>query len=235
MEHIVVTLARGFGTGGREIAAKLADRLGVHSYANRILTLASQYSGRDEHDFVEVDERLRDGYLRQQLLSLQKRLAPVAETRQFQSDDRLFEFQARIIQELARTESCVIVGKAADYVLKDFPNVLSVYVEAPRAVCVKRVMEHMNVTESEAHTMIAKTDKYRAEFYKYYTHGNYWTNPVNYDMTLNSGRWSIEHCVDIIFHALQVKFADDFEKAFPDAEKTASPSTEMESQLYSIH
>ena len=198
MEPIVITIARGFGTGGREIAARLADRLGIHSYANRILTLASQYSGRDEHDFVEVDERLRDGYLRQQLMSLQKRLTPLPHTHPFESDDRLFEFQKKIIQELARTESCVIVGKCADYVLQDFDNVLSVYVEARRVFCVERVMKTMNVSESEAHSLIAKTDKYRAEYYKYYTGGNYWTNPVNYDMTLNSGRWSIDQCVDLI-------------------------------------
>lgn len=147
MEPIVITIARGFGTGGREIAARLADRLGIHSYANRILTLASQYSGRDEHDFVEVDERLRDGYLRQQLMSLQKRLTPLPHTHPFESDDRLFEFQKKIIQELARTESCVIVGKCADYVLQDFDNVLSVYVEARRVFCVERVMKTMNVSE----------------------------------------------------------------------------------------
>lgn len=217
MDHIVITIARGFGTGGREIASKLADRLGIHSYANRILTLASQYSGRDEHDFVEVDERLRDGYLRQQLMSLQKRLTPLPETRKFESDDRLFEFQVRIIQELARTESCIIVGKCADSVLKNFDNVLSVYVEAPRAVCVQRVMSRMNVSESEAHNLISKTDKYRAEYYKYYTHGNYWTNPVNYDMTLNSGRLSMEQCMDLIQQALWIKFGEDCKKAFPSA------------------
>jgi cytidylate kinase len=215
MDHVVITIARGFGTGGREIASKLADRLGIHSYANRILTLASQYSGRDEHDFVEVDERLRDGYLRQQLMSLQKRLTPLPETRKFESDDRLFEFQVRIIQELARTESCIVVGKCADSVLKNFDNVLSVYVEAPRAVCVQRVMSRMNVSESEAHTLISKTDKYRAEYYKYYTHGNYWTNPVNYDMTLNSGRLSMEQCMDLIQQALWIKFGEDCKKAFP--------------------
>ena len=215
MEPIVITIARGFGTGGREIAARLADRLGIHSYANRILTLASQYSGRDEHDFVEVDERLRDGYLRQQLMSLQKRLTPLPHTHPFESDDRLFEFQKKIIQELARTESCVIVGKCADYVLQDFDNVLSVYVEARRVFCVERVMKTMNVSESEAHSLIAKTDKYRAEYYKYYTGGNYWTNPVNYDMALNSGRWSIDQCVDLIVQALRIKFGDRCEKAFP--------------------
>jgi len=215
MKPIVITVARGFGTGGREMAARLADRLGIHSYANRILTLASQYSGRDEHDFVEVDERLRDGYLRQQLMSLQKRLTPLPYTHPFESDDRLFEFQSKIIQELARTESCVIVGKCADYVLRDFDNVLSVYVEARRLYCVDRVMKTMNVTEVEAHSLIAKTDKYRAEYYKYYTGGNYWTNPVNYDLTLNSGRWSIDQCVELIVQALQIKFGDDCKSAFP--------------------
>lgn len=215
MEHIVITIARGFGTGGREVAAKLADRLGVHSYANRILTLASQYSGRDEHDFVEVDERLRDGYLRQQLQSLQKMFTPLPHMHQFESDDRLFEFQSKIIQELARTESCVVVGKCADYVLKDFDNVLSVYIEAPRAYCVPRVMKSMNVSESEAHAMISKTDKYRAEYYKYYTGGNYWTNPVNYDLTLNSSRWGAENCVEVILQALLIKFGDSCNTAFP--------------------
>lgn len=215
MEHIVVTIARGFGSGGREVASRLADRLGVHSYANRILTLASQYSGRDEHDFVEVDERLRDGYLRQQLMSLQKRLTMLPNMHPFESDDRLFKFQKIIIQELARTESCIIVGKCADYVLKEFNNVLSVYIEARRDVCVKRVMQTMKVPESEAHTLIAKTDKYRADYYKYYTEGNYWTNPVNYDLTLNSGRWSIDECVDLIVEALKIKFSEGWKKAFP--------------------
>ena len=214
-EHIVVTIARGFGTGGREVASRLADRLGVHSYANRILTLASQYSGRDEHDFVEVDERLRDGYLRQQLMSLQKRLTILPNTRPFESDDRLFEFQKIIIQELARSESCIIVGKCADHVLQDFDNVLSVYIEARRHVCVKRVMRTMTVSEAEANNLIAKTDKYRADYYKYYTRGNYWTNPVNYDLTLNSGRWGIEKCVDLIAEALKVKFGNDCARAFP--------------------
>lgn len=77
MKTYAITIARGFGSGGREIASRLADELGIHSYENRILTLAAQYSGRDEQDFVEVDERLRGTYLTSQLRRLQKRLVPV--------------------------------------------------------------------------------------------------------------------------------------------------------------
>lgn len=205
MRTYAITIARGFGSGGREIASRLADELGIHSYENRILTLAAQYSGRDEQDFVEVDERLRGTYLTSQLRRLQKRLVPVPQKKAFSSDDRLFEFQTKIIRELVMAESCIIVGKCADYVLKDFDNVLSVYIEAPRSFCLQRVMKRMGVSEPEAHEMIHNTDKYRAEYYRYYTRGNYWTNPVNYDLTLNNGRLGDDRSIEIIKSALRVK------------------------------
>lgn len=205
METYAITIARGFGSGGREIASKLADELGIHSYENRILTLAAQYSGRDESEFVEVDERLRGSYLKNQISRLQKRLTPSPITHNFKSDDRMFQFQEKIIRELVKEESCIIVGKCADYVLKEYDHVLSVYIEAPRAFCLKQVMDRMNVTEEEANHLITKTDKYRADYYKYYTGGNYWTNPVNYDLTLNNGRLGDDKCIAIIKNALSVK------------------------------
>ena len=188
MGTYAITIARGFGSGGRRIASKLADELEIHSYENRILTLAAQYSGRDEHDFIEVDERLRGSYLSSQISKLQKHLLPRPQIEKFTSDDRLFQFQEQIIRELVKEESCIIVGKCADYVLRDYDNVLSVYIEAPRPYCLKQVMERMNVTEEEAHQLITKTDKYRADYYKYYTGRQSWNNPTNYDLTLNSGR-----------------------------------------------
>lgn len=205
METYAITIARGFGSGGREIASKLADELGIHSYENRILTLAAQLSGRDEQDFVEVDERLRGSYLKNQIYRLPKRLTPRPQVSKFTSDDRLFEFQEKIIRELVKEESCIIVGKCADYVLKDFDRVFSVYIEAPRSFCLKRVMERMNVSEEEANRLITKTDRYRADYYKYYTGGNYWTNPVNYDLTLNNGRLGDECCIKMIKYGLKVK------------------------------
>lgn len=124
------------------------------------------------------------------------------------SDERLFEFQKNIIENLAKSESCVIVGKCADWVLKDYPNVISIYVEAPRAFCLQRVMEKMSVNEETAHMSITKTDQYRAAYYANYTGGNYWTNPVNYDMTLNSECIGIENCVKLIKDYLTIKFAE---------------------------
>lgn len=206
MKKFVVTFARGFGSGGKEIASRLAKDLGVHCYENRILTLASQLSGLDENIFNAVNEKIRDkegfaSFLR----GLPKSKSYIARNEKFVSDDRLFEYQSQIIRDLADKETCVIVGKCADYVLKDRENVVSVYIEAPRAFCVQRTMENMGVTESVAHATIERTDKFRADYYKYYTKGNYWTNPVNYDLTLNSERVGIDNCVKTIEQYLILK------------------------------
>lgn len=82
--------------------------------------------------------------------------------------------------------------------LKDFDNVVSFYVEAPRKYCLERITKRMNVNEAEAAKLIEKTDKYRADYYEYYTNGNYWTNPVNYDMTFNMDRIGEDKCVEVI-------------------------------------
>lgn len=206
MENYVITVARGFGSGGKEIASKLAKELGIKCYENRILTLASQYTGYDEEEFKKVDENLNGNYLKTLLGNLPRTRSPQPRERRFHSDDKLFHYQAEIIHKLADTQSCVIVGKCADYILKDYKNVVSVYIEAPRAFCYPRIMEKMEVTEAEAHRLIEKTDRYRADYYKYYTHGNYWTNPVNYDLTLNSQRVGIDNCVKVIKDYLNLKF-----------------------------
>ncbi len=206
MKRFVVTFARGFGSGGKEIASLLAHDLGIHCYENRILTLASQLSGLDENIFNAVNEKIRtNGGFSGFLKGLPRSKSYIAKNEKFVSDDKLFEYQCEIIRNLADQESCVIVGKCADYVLKDRDNVVSVYIEAPRAFCLQRTIEHMGVTEDVANATITQTDKYRADYYAYYTHGNYWTNPVNYDMTLNSERVGIGDCVKLIENYLMIK------------------------------
>ena len=206
MKRFVVTFARGFGSGGKEIASLLAHDLGIHCYENRILTLASQLRGLDENIFNAVNEKIRtNGGFSGFLKGLPRSKSYIAKNEKFVSDDKLFEYQCEIIRNLAEQESCVIVGKCADYVLRDRDNVVSVYIEAPRAFCLQRTIEHMGVTEDVANATITQTDKYRADYYAYYTHGNYWTNPVNYDMTLNSERVGIESCVKLIEQYLIIR------------------------------
>lgn len=193
-KKFVITIARGFGSGGKEIAHAVAKAFGINCYEHSILTLASQMSGLDRSHFAAADEKIIKPSL---IHSIKETLSPEPEAH-FVSNDELFGFEAQIMRGLASSESCVIVGKAADYVLRDFDNVFSFYIEAPRPYCLANVMRKMDVTEAEANDLITKTDKYRADFYKYVTKGNYWTNPVNYDLTLNSERVGKENCIKVI-------------------------------------
>lgn len=208
MDNYVITIARGFGSGGKEIAEKLAEELGIPCYENNILTLASQLSGLDEQLFTEVNEKMRGKKFSGLLKGLPSLKKPKTEDEEFVSDEKLFEFQKDIIKNLVTSESCIIVGKCADWILKDYSNVVSVYIEAPREFCKKRIMKKLSVNEEVANVSIQNTDKYRAAYYEHYTGGNYWTNPVNYDITLNSQRVGIENCVELIRVYLKIKFPE---------------------------
>ncbi len=216
MDNVVITVARGFGTGGKEISTKLAQELGINCYENRILTLASQLSGYDESEFVKEDEKLPGSRFSQLLKKIPISREPRPERKEFIQNWDLFDFQAKVIRDLANTESCVIVGKCADHVLRDYKNVISLYIEAPRPYCRERIMRKMNVGPEEADELISKTDKYRADYYKYYTRGNYWTNPVNYDLTLNSEKVGQDNCIKVIKDYIHIKFPD---AVFPGEKK----------------
>ena len=203
MQKYVITIARGFGSGGKEIGVKLGQRLGIPCYEQQILSMASESSGINEALFNLADEKLdKSGRLK----GLPFNYIVEPSDKRFTSNNNLFNIQSDIIRKLADNSSFIVIGKCADYVLKDYCNVASFYIEAPRADCVASIVKKMGVTEEEAHRLIAKTDKYRADYYKYYTKGNYWTNPVNYDMTLNSARVGRDRCVDVIENYIKVKF-----------------------------
>ncbi len=205
MNNYVITIARGFGSGGKEIAQKLSLKLGIPWYERQILTMASEQSGISEALFDENDEKLKGKKLASFLHTMPSRYVVDATSPKFVSSDNLFNIQAELIRTLAKTESCIIVGKCANMVLKNEKNVLSVYVEAPRKDCVASVMNKLGVTEEEAHKLISETDKYRYDYYKYYTGGKDWRDPVAYDMTLNSARVGRDKCVDIICKLLELK------------------------------
>lgn len=206
MMNYVITIARGFGSGGKEIATKLAQELQIPCYERQILTMASQMSGIDESEFVSVDEKLHGSYFTKLLKSVPYSTVVEPSEKDFVSDINLYNIQAEIIRNLAKTESCIIVGKCADYVLRQYSNVISIYIEAPRHACVVSIMNKMNVSEERAHQLIKKTDKYRSNYYKYYTGGKDWTNPINYHLVLNSDRIGREDCVNLIKEYINIKF-----------------------------
>jgi cytidylate kinase len=210
MDNYVITIARGFGSGGKQIGLDLAKRLGIPCYESQILNMASNYSGINKDLFFQVDEKLRGYHLIKRLMKSPGSDDIVEPTeRSFISDVNLYNIQAKIIRELGKNQSCIIIGKCANHLLRDYDNVVSVYIEAPRAYCVKSVTERLGVTEDEAHKMIYQTDRYRADYYKYYTGGEVWTNPVLYDMTLNTDRIGQEKCSELIIQYLKIKLGED--------------------------
>lgn len=206
MINYVITIARGFGSGGKEIGEKLAKELGIPCYDRQILTMASDKNSVDESLFVETNEKLRGKYIANFLRRIPVTGIVEAHDKNFVSDVNIFNLQAEIITSLAASESCIIIGKCADHILRNYKNVISIYIEAPREACVKSIREKMHVSQDRANQLIHSTDKYRAKYYSYYTGGKDWTNPINYDLVLNSARIGRDKCVEVIKNYINIKF-----------------------------
>ncbi len=217
----MITIARGFGSGGKQIGLLLSKTLDIPCYESQILSMASNYSGISKDLFMQVDEKLRGYHLIKRLMKASNSDDIAQPTdRSFISDVNLYNIQAKIIRELAKNQSCIIIGKCANHLLRDYDNVVSVYIEAPRAFCLKQVIERLGVTEEEAHQMIYQTDKFRADYYKYYTGGDIWTNPVLYDMTLNAARIGFDKCAELITQYVKIKLGEDILTKKGTAENT---------------
>ena len=198
MEKTVITIARSYGSGGRTLGKLLAKELGVNCYDREILRMASDKSGINEALFGQVDEKLK----KSPLFRIMKKnpykggvLPP--ESDDFVSDDNLFNYQAMVIQELAKEESCIIIGRCADYILKDYDNVIRLFFYAPRKDCIARVKDQNGGTEKEIIKKIEKKDKYRSEYYKYHT-GREWNDARNYDFCLDTTSMSYEKLVQVV-------------------------------------
>lgn len=209
MENIVITISRQYGSGGKTIGAMLAKSLGINCYSREILRMASEESGINEKLFGMSDEKVRHaGWLKVLSRPYEGELLQ-PEDRGFTSDDNLFNYQAKIIKDLASKESCVIIGRCADFVLRDNPNLVSIFIHADKEFCLARALERDSMTEKEMKKYIEKVNAYRGDFYRYHT-GNEWTDARNYDLCLNSERLGFEKCVQEIISYMKTRFGEKF-------------------------
>lgn len=203
MDHFIITIARETGSKGRNIAAKLSEQLNIPFYDRDLLRLASDVSGIREGLFGESDERIGKLEMMTAANKIYSGEVLPPDDDDFISTKNLFEFQAKVIKELAESSgSCIIVGRCADYLLSDRTDVLRIYIHAPIEERMKNVAYYsLAWSEKEVAKHIAKEDKRRAEYYRYYT-GNDWRDASHFDISLDSSALGEDGCVETIIKAL---------------------------------
>lgn len=205
-KHYVITIARGFGSGGKTIGQMLAGELSIEYFDRDILRLASEESGIYEGLFGMLEEKgKRRRLLRKDGQYRHEKPSTRPESSEFVSDDNLFKFQAEIIKGLAeREESSIIVGRCADYVLEGRENLVRLYIYADHEACVQNVMEMYAWPRKDAERIIEKTDKNRSTYYRYYT-GRDWKDASNYDLCINTSSLGYEKSVQVIRDYLRTR------------------------------
>lgn len=207
MKQFVITIARGFGSGGRMLGQALAKDLNISFYDRELLKLASDDSGINESLFAKADETTQSSFLYTTAKKIYKGQIIPPDRDDFVSNENLFNYQAKIIKELAHHESCVIVGRCADFVLKDLPNVLRIYVHAPMENCIETVDRLKICPKAKAKKYIQTIDKRRAAYYHYFT-GHDWKDAGNYDLCLNTAHLDQNQCVELVKAYLKIKFGE---------------------------
>ena len=176
-KNIVITISREYGSGGRYVGKLLADKLGIRFYDKNVIALASLESGLDS-EYIKENEQTKNSKIF------------------YSNDDRIFVAEEKVIKKISK-ESCVIIGRCSDYILRDKKNVIRIFLYNDIESKIKRAVKYYGLDKEKAEKEINKINKARAKHYKYYTNQE-WKNPSNYDIALNTSRYSIEECVDII-------------------------------------
>ena len=207
MSHKIITISREFGRGGLEIATKLAEKLNVPVYNKNITDMASERSGIRKSYFDKVDEQPTDSFLYTLAVNAFSVTANLSPYDNALSSDKLFNLQADVIREIAQSGDSVIVGRCANYILREDPACISIFITAPIDFRIGRIMESEKLEEKEARKLIETTDKKRDSYVKYYA-GYSRRDCSAYDLVINSGRIGTDKAVELILHYLSLRFPD---------------------------
>lgn len=209
--HFALAITRTCGSGGSSIGKELALDYGIDLYDRKLLQLASEDSGINETIFAEADEITRKTFLYRASKRVYNGEVIPPESGNFLSDQNLFNYQAKVLKELLEQESYVCIGRAADFILKNEPNVVSVFLDAPYEFRLEREMERQGISRTQAGKYVDQLDKYRNAYYLYHT-GRQWKNPQNYDLCLNTRRLGLKQCVELIEDYVRLRFGVITEK-----------------------
>ena len=195
-EKFVINIGRQLGSGGRQIGEKLAGQFGIACYDKELIQLASKESGLGKEFFENADEKKGHSIIGG-LLGLRTNISNEVYVNNYLSNETFFKIQSDIIRELAEEKSCVFVGRCADYILRDHPRCINVFITADTNDRVKRVALDKNITHEKAQEVIEKTDKKRSEYYNYFSNKT-WGVAESYHLCINSSVLGIDETVDFI-------------------------------------
>lgn len=202
-DKLIINIGRQVGSGGRIIAKLLADEFGCQFYDKEILNLAAKESGFSEKFFEQNDEH--KGFFQ----TLFHTRAPLLSDNNFYdnkfSQESLFQFQSEAIMKAADEGSCVFVGRAADYVLRTYPNVVNIFITANMKDRIKLVCQRLGCDEKDAKKLIIDKESERASYYNYYT-GKKWGHSCSYDLCINSSYMGLEKTAKFIGDYIRVRF-----------------------------
>lgn len=209
MNRLVITIGRQFGSGGREIGRKLAERFGIDYLDKELLTLAAEKSGISEEILARADEKPASPFsfaARYPTALAAGFVAPI-NLHSAMTDDHLFSVQAAAIREEAEKRNCIIVGRCSDYIIGRKEYCVNVFVHAPLPWRVRRVAANYEITPEEAEKQIRRIDKKRAAYYNFYT-GKRWGDMEGYDLSVDVSTIGIDKTVQIIADYAAVKVPD---------------------------
>lgn len=193
MKYNVITISREFGAGGGELAKKLSDKLKIEYYDKAIILQAAKSSNIDMSSVMKWDEKVSANFgFTQSLFDFYNR--PL--------DEKLFNVQKDIIRKYAEKEKCIILGRNANWILKEYDKVLHIFVHAPKEFRFNRMRSQIEGTDDHVMAYISHIDKQRAKYCKYYTNTVY-GQASNYDLTFNTSEIDIDTCVDIIYNLVK--------------------------------
>lgn len=201
----VITIGRQFGSGGRRIAEIIGKKLGIKVFDKELITLAAKENGLTPEVFEKVDEHPTSG-LSYALTMGYPFVGTLYPQSNFLSNDSLFLMQSETIKRIAQEQSCVIVGRCADYILRNNPQLVSIFIHAPLKYRIKTVAKRLKIDEEEAQILIAKQDKIRSAYYYFYSNKN-WGDADSYNFSLDSSRTGYEDAANII-----INFAETIKK-----------------------
>lgn len=204
MEQFVITIGREYGSGGLDIGRMLSEKLNVKCYDKELLSMAAKESGLCQEIFENHDEKPTSSFLYSLVMDTYSvssyTSAPFLD---MPLNHKVFLAQFETIKNLAKKESCIIVGRCADYALSEHPNCINVFIHADMEFRINHIMETYDLSKDKAVDMIHKTDKKRASYYNYYS-SKKWGDSRSYHLTLDSSQLGLQGCGEMILNYMDI-------------------------------